>query len=306
MPAPESLFGIAALLAVATALAAVIGGVVARGSTAVPAAAWAAAAAGGFGIEALARWSGWLTSPAAGAAARLGVVALAACPMMSLLGAKRPQHGVWQFIVLALGVTLALPAVTAVLVRPGTMPDAHLLERWFMLGLAVLGWMNFAATRHGAAATLITAGHLLVARPFLPGFSPEAVWPGLDCAAAGMTAAGACLAVGQSWPAVRRRGSPPATPLARIDAVFQAVRETFGAAWSLRIAERFNAIAVHRGWPCRLSFAGLRVEDAVGGTNWERDAARGFRALARRFVNDAWLSRHGWGDRDVDRRDDAG
>lgn len=307
MPPPDSLLVIAELLAALTAAAAALGCLVARGSTAVPAACWAVAAAAAFGLEAAARRAGWLAGPAGGAAARLVVVALAICPAMSLLGAKRPQHGVWQFIVFALGVMLALPAASAALVRPGSLPDVHLLGRWFILLLIVVGWLNFAATRRGVAATLVVAGQLLLARPFLPGGIADTEQPGADCIAAGLAAAGAVLALVQSAVAGFARARRPAGPGAGIDAAFVALRETFGAAWALRIAERFDVIAAHRGWPCRLTFGGLR-QDAAGSradwqpdADWEPDADRAFRALARRFVSAGWLARHGCGDRDMDR-----
>jgi hypothetical protein len=306
VPASASLLGIAGLLAVVTALAAASGALLARGSTAVPAAAWGVVAAGAFGLEASLRCAGWLTGPSAWAAARLVVVALATCPAMSLLGAKRPQHGVWQLIVLALGVTLAMPAASASLVRPGSQPDVHLLERWFILVLFLVGWLNFAATRHGAAATLVAAGQVLLARLFLPGATAAVEQPVSDCIAAGLAAGGAVLALVQSLPLRRRPAGRLSGPAARIDAAFVAIRETFGAAWALRIAERFDAIAKHRGWPCRLSFRGLQGAAGDAGANWATEAERAFRALARRFVNADWLSRHGAGGRDVDRVREGG
>ena len=216
------------------------------------------------------------------------------CPAMSLLGAKRPQHGVWQLIVLSLGVTLALPAVSALLVRPGTPPDVHLIERWFIVVLLLVGWLNFVATRHGLSATLVAAGQVLVARPLMPGLSADASWQGGDCLGAGLAAAGSLLALLQSALAGRRCGGRPAGPTARIDAAFLAMRETFGAAWALRIAERFDAVAAERGWPCRLRFAGLDAGGDPADGSWHRDALRAFKALLHRFVDDGWLARHGW------------
>jgi hypothetical protein len=79
-----------------------------------------------------------------------------------------------------------------------------------------------------------------------------------------------------------------------IDRPFLALRETLGAAWTLRIAERFNAVATERHWPCQLGFRGLvLMEGGAGAVGWERDVLRCCRALLRRFVSDAWLARHG-------------
>lgn len=286
MPDATACWSIAFGAALVAAAAAARGGVAARGSTAVPAAAWAVVAALALAAEAGAHASGGLADPATAAAARLVVVALGVCPAMSLLGAKRPQHGAWQFIVAALAVVVALPAVAARLVRPGTLPDVATPWRWFLLALVAVGWMNFAATRRGVAATLVAAGQALLARRFLPfaDQSPGAPGAGLDALAACLVAAGAALA---ALPGARRS----AAGAAWIDPPFLALRETLGAAWALRIAERFNAVAAARAWPCRLGFAGLDRGSPADGP-WRADAERAFRAIARRFVSPDWLRRH--------------
>jgi hypothetical protein len=299
MPSAVSPSLVACLAAVVTALAAAVGAVLARGSTAVPAAAWAAVAATTLACEMGCRAAGGLTEPSASAAARLCVAALALCPTMSLLGAKRPQHGVWQFIVASLAVVLAMPAISATLVRPGTLPDIHVLQRGLMLVVAVVGWMNFIGTRNAVAATFVAAGQLVLMRPL---FSSAAATAGpaggAEAAAAVAIAAGSVLAAAQAARAARVPRSAAAGIAACIDGPFLAVRELLGAAWTLRIAERFNAIAAARGWPARLHFGGLQADGEPGGdagaAGWHRDAVRAFRALVRRFVTPAWLRRHGW------------
>ena len=280
--------------AIVTALAAAAGCFLARGTTAVPAAAWAVVAAIALAGDAAARAAGWVTEPSAAAATRLVVAALAVCPAASLLGAKRPQHGVWQFIVATLAGVLMLPAVSAVLVRPGSMPDVHMLERGLLGVLVVVGWLNFAATAHGPAATAVAGGQLALLWPVLSGgFDPAGVAGWLDPAGGIAVAGGAVLAVGQSL----RRATLPSPSgrgaVAAIDPAFIGLRETLGAAWTLRIAERFNAVAVSRGWPCRLGFAGLDLTDGAAGGPWERDAVRCCRSILRRFVTSAWLERQG-------------
>ena len=285
MPDAPVLWSIASAAALVTAAATAWGAVVVRGSTAVPAACWAVLAAGALAVEAGVRTAGGLADPAAAAAVRLVVTALGVCPAMALLGAKRPQHGVWQFIVAALAVVIALPALSALLVRPGTMPDVGPLWPWFLLALLAVGWMNFVATRRAVAASLIVAGQGLLAREFLPLVAAPAT-AAADATGAVALAAGALLAAAQAVVSGRR----PAGGAAWIDAPFLALRETLGAAWALRIAERFNAVAADRGWPCRLGFAGLDPA-AVDGP-WRTAADRAFRALARRFATADWLARH--------------
>lgn len=299
---PVSLPSLTALVAAAIAgLGAAVAAHRARGSTAVPAAWWAVAACAAVAIDAWARWSGATAQPSAAACLRLVAAALAVCPAMSLLGAKRPQHGVWQLIVATLAAVIALPAASAWLVRPGSMPDVHVLARVFLLILTVVGWLNFAATGRGLAATAVAAGQLAILRPFLPGVATDQALPQpwLDAIGALLVAGGALTALTS-----RRAAHPteaPASPAgstiaATIDRPFLALRETLGAAWALRVAERFDTVSAERGWPCRLSFKGLDVGGDPADTTWHRDALRAFRALVRRFVDDAWLARHGWQD----------
>lgn len=290
MPLPL-LTALAAAVAAATAVAAAFR---VRGSTAVPAAWWAAAACLALAADAAAA----RTEAPAAASLRLGVAALAVCPTMSLLGAKRPQHRVWQLIVATLAIVVAMPAVSATLVRPGSLPDVHVLGRGLLFVLILVGWLNFAATGHGLAATAVAAGQLAVMRPFLPGVATASALPqpAIDALGSCLVAAGAIAALAR-----RRRGPEseplrPATPAALIDPTFLALRDTLGAAWALRIAERFDTVAGERGWPCRLRFAGLAAGGDPADASWHRDALRAFKALARRFVDEAWLARHGWRD----------
>ena len=99
-----------------------------RGSTAVPAALWSAAASTAFAMTILQQATVELDVATMGIY-RVVFAALSVCPVMSLLGAKRPQYGVWQFIVGSLAAVLALPAVYAVLIHPGALPNLHILGR---------------------------------------------------------------------------------------------------------------------------------------------------------------------------------
>jgi hypothetical protein len=311
LPLPPTLLsGVACAAACLSALLAAWGTFCVRGSTAVPAAVWSVVACLALAAEMGARAAGSLGDPAAAAAARLGVVALSLCPALSLLGAKRPQHGVWQLIVGTLAVVLVMPAASALLMRPGSLPNVHLLERCFMPLLVLVGWMNFAGTRRAAAVTGVAVAELLLMRGFLPGLSLDgapsaATAAAIDAVAAGLLLGGALLAAGQALlgrPA-RVYGSDAATAgnlsvAAIIDPPFLALRETLGAAWTLRIAERFDTVAAAHGWPCRLRFGGLETGvdplDSPADPSWHRDALGALRALMRRFVSDAWLARHGW------------
>jgi len=110
----------------------------------------------------------------------------------------------------------------------------------------------------------------------------------VDPLGAWLVAAGALAAVGMS-----RAGAVSEDRLS-VDRPFRALRETLGAAWTLRIIERFDSVATARKWPCRLRFAGLETTGDLPDNFWQRDARRTLKALLRRFVTEAWLDRHGW------------
>ena len=110
----------------------------------------------------------------------------------------------------------------------------------------------------------------------------------VDPLGAWLVAAGALAALGTT-----RAGAASADRLS-VDRAFRALRETLGAAWTLRIIERFDSVATARKWPCRLRFAGLETDGDPPDTDWQRDARRTLKALLRRFVTEAWLVRHGW------------
>jgi len=291
-PATDMFFVAAACAALVTLGTSLVGVWLVRGSTAAPAAWWAAAAAAGVSLEMTCRALGGLTDPAASASARLVTMSLACWPAMALPGAKRPQHVVWQAIVASLAVVLAMPAMSAAIMRPGVPPDIHPLGRGFLALLLAVGWMNFAGTRHGVAAALVTVGQTVLAWPALPFTAAEPARSAmLEAAGCWLVATGAGLAAAQSVLLPAR--SVAVTKLAtRIEAPFLALRETLGAAWAIRIAERFNDLAGERGWPCRLSFGGLDTGGDPADVAWQRDAIRAFHALARRFASTDWLSRH--------------
>lgn len=307
----ESWWAVGCAAAVTAAAGAVGRAALARGTTALPAALWGVGALVWLALDCGARAGGAVTQPPGAAVLRLVSVALAVSPEMALLGAKRPQHGVWQAIVAALGVVLVMPAAALALARPGSVPDVHALARGFVTVLLLVGWMNACGTARLPAATFSTLGWLLLARGFLPLVEIEAAFP--PTAAAGAPAAairdgvGASLVAVGAWATViserrrdrrrlRRDLSPATAPsfAAGVEPAWSGLRDTLGAAWALRVAERFDQVAILRGWPCRLRLGGITPPDAPDTGVWQRDARRTLRALLLRFVSPAWLDRHAW------------
>lgn len=215
----------------------------------------------------------------------VGAVALSLCPAVSVLGAKRPQHRAWNFVVASLWGVLVLSSVEFVLLRPGqrlVLGDARGI---FLLLLVLVGAVNYIPTRFGLAAVLLAAGQILALAPHGPlrGFSLEAYG-----SVAGLVLAGA--AFGVAWGMTRRRRA--AGPL---DRVWQDFRDAYGLFWGLRVMERVNATARQLGWNVELRWSGF-VDPQSGQplgqlSPAQQEALRqALRGLLRRFVSHAFLA----------------
>lgn len=209
------------------------------------------------------------------------------CPLMSLLGAKRPQDRGWHFVVLSLWVILVLPVAESLVLRHGQMPDVHGARSWFMLILIALGIANSLATRFWFPAILFGGGQLLMLADSLPivreFVDASPVIFGFSCCA---TAAVIATQLAVRGAAVR--GS--------LDAVWRDFRDAFGLLWALRVAEQINLAARSSNWPLSLRWHGFT--DERGQTlDWDSlppDARKLLRQvvhnLLRRFVSQEWIA----------------
>ncbi len=209
------------------------------------------------------------------------------CPLVALLGAKRPQDRAWQFIVVSFWCVLALPAGQALLLRPDVPLRVHPLWSWFVLVLIVVGAANYFPTRLAIPALLFAAGQTLLLWQQLPwGSEAAAEWTSL--AGLGLLVAGISAAV---WLVPRKR--PASQP---IDRLWLDFRDWFGAVWGLRIAERINASAAMYDWNVRLSWHGLVNSNQPtdpgqepGSQRTTAELERSLRTLLRRFVSEEWI-----------------
>ena len=75
------------------------------------------------------------------------------CPMVAILGAKRPQHRPWQWIVGALWIVLALPAITAITFAHTNLQLGGVWTSLLFI-LIVLPVGNYLSTRYVFPAVL--------------------------------------------------------------------------------------------------------------------------------------------------------
>ena len=218
----------------------------------------------------------WLLVPSGGRQVTLRYVAaiVGFCPMMAVLGAKRPQHTAWQLIVFSLWIVLALPAAEAYFVRRGAAVQIHDTRGWFLWVLIAIGCLNYLGTRNGLAVVMAAVAQVMLLGEHLPLWRRST--ESLDVSIAlGLLLAATLLVVVRSNP----------TPAAdRLDRKWAAFRDRFGTFWSLRVAERFNVQATSQGWPLQLGHYGLQsVEPEIDETDVPRAAEEFLASLLSRF-----------------------
>ena len=205
-------------------------------------------------------------------------------PAMSVLGAKRPQHRGWQFIVFSLLVVLALPAAQAAMFRPGAalvLPPAWAV---FLGVLLIVGVVNHLPSRFGVPSFLSGLGQFALFTPYQPWWDvprPE-LWPAIGLV---LIVTAAVLAV--SMPC------KPATSRLPLDRLWLDFRDLVGMAWGLRVAERFNGTARTQGWNVTLHWHGLA--DVSGGQpslspEVEQAAQRSLASLVGLFAAPTWIA----------------
>jgi hypothetical protein len=206
------------------------------------------------------------------------------CPMMALLGAKRPQDRGWQFIVATLWLVLLLPAAQSFVFAPASRLELHGAWRAFLMLQIAVGLTNYLATRYALSAVLFAVGQVLLLHAQLP-----IAWPAGESSA--VAAAIVSLVAATATAGARAAGATRGATWS--DRVWLDFRDAFGAVWALRVMERINQAARQSRRSDVLGWHGFR-------DGWdplaERDAtqeslAMTIRMLLRRFVDTGWLDR---------------
>jgi hypothetical protein len=238
------------------------------------------------GVEVLLSWSAGLAREG-GSAVRFLAAGLTFCPMMAVLGARRPQHGAWQFIVISLWCILALPAVENLALQRGQALEIGGVRTAFVAGLIGMGALNWLPTRFWATAMLVGAGQMLLYLAYFPAFDSVAIPRRMELAAG-------CFLLGALTAVFVSRLPAAQTPL---DRIWRDYRDWFGAMWGLRVRERVNAAAASYGWPVRLQWSGFRSAggEPLPSVNALPPAMRdSFQVmldnLLRRFVSSTWIA----------------
>jgi hypothetical protein len=207
-----------------------------------------------------------------------GILSLA--PTLAIFGAKRPQNVAWQWVVLAFLALLALPAGNAWLYRPGSALQVDLAWQWLLLAVTLMGVANYLSTGRAIAAIMSGAAQFCWLGDQFP------AWLRFDLPARELIGfACACAAVWlAAWPHRRSNRAP-------LDRMWLDFRDTFGLAWTMRVAEQFNSTATRSGWPLRLNWHGATYEPQDQSTAALPPATQqALENLLRRFVSREWIA----------------
>ena len=207
---------------------------------------------------------------------RFAVAAGTLCPVIAVLGAKRPQDRGWQWVVASLWLVVLWPAAQTLANPAG--PTVEIITPWrmFIVALIAMGPLNYLPTRHWLASLFVAGGQLLLFSRYLGVYEPADWFPlAMICF---MVAAVAIL--------VRRGGGVPREGgLIAQNQRWLVYRDAFGAFWGLRVLQRVNETATLRRWPVRLSWAGFDKVDDTELTDAQLvEINQSFDTLLRRFL----------------------
>lgn len=206
------------------------------------------------------------------------------CPLMSLLGAKRPQDRAWHFIVASLWMIQILPALEVLWLRPG-QPLAIIDARaWLIVALIGVNLLVYLPTRHWLGALAVAAAQAILFWNYFP-------WISGDFQPWQSPAAGALCLTAVGWGA---RPSPRSLTSGNFDRLWLDFRDSFGALWAARVLERVNASALMYDWPVRLGWSGFHDAREMGAAadippELTAEVRQNLVNLLRRFVDAAWI-----------------
>lgn len=250
---------ISAVLAIAVATLSARGFVRLRGTTLAAPALWTVAAALMLAAaDGVLTWRPNLAETFGASLARYATAAGTFCPLIAVLGAKRPQDRGWQWVVLTLWIVLLAPAGQAWAGRSGRFEAIGPAWQMMLYALMGLGLLNYLPTRHALAALLVAAGQQGLLFEFL--FSREAHSHSLHR----IVGLGLCLLAAILVRPARAEELPTAASrIAPFNRRWMAFRDNWGAFWALRVMGRVNESAELSGWPVRLGWRGFTSADGT-------------------------------------------
>lgn len=267
---------ITAVLALALAALATHGFFRLRGTTLAAPCLWVAAAAISLAVGTL------VDSHLEGislSATRFAIACTTLCPLMAVLGAKRPQDRGWQWVVLTLWIVLVWPAAQAVALPAGVRVELFVAWKLFLWGLICVGLLNYVPTRHWRAAILVALGQIMLLREHLG--LPAADSSAVNQLVAVLSFLSAAALVASNSIAASK---PTDSKIELLNAKWLEFRDCFGAFWALRLLGRMNQAAEVRDWPLQLAWSGFTDPKQELSDSQYAEIEQAMHAVLRRFL----------------------
>jgi hypothetical protein len=254
-----------------------------RGTTLTAPAAWCIAAALAIGlVEFALAWGHVPESSLTASLWRYSAAVGAYCPLMAVLGAKRPQDRGWQWVVASLWLVLLVPAGQALASGAGNRLELFPAWRLLLATMSAMVLLNYLPTRRTLAAIAFAAGQICLMAPYLMD-APIDRWPLLRATGLASILAAFPLA---SLCGRRTTTTLAKSPLEQDRERWLSFRDAWGAFWALRVMQRINQSAEHGVWPVRLrwdGFAPLADDQIVDDLPLAAAVEQSMDAVLRRF-----------------------
>lgn len=216
---------------------------------------------------------------------RFCAAAFCFCPFVSVLGAKRPQHLAWNFVVLSLWGIVSLSALTALAMQRSDRFVLGDARAWMLWVLILMGLINYLPTSNRFAALLVALGQIILFAPHLPLFR------GIDFLVnlpAGPSLALVLFAIAVALVPIGPQRMAKPNGGNSFDRLWLDFRDSFGLLWGLRLQERVHAASAAAKWDIELQWHGFS-EKGVPEKHRE-ELRQAMTGLLRRFVSHEWIA----------------
>ncbi|MEC8338311.1 MAG: hypothetical protein VXZ84_09235 [Planctomycetota bacterium] len=216
------------------------------------------------------------------------------CPVVALLGAKKPQNRAWQWIVGALWLILSLPALTAVTFRHTQLQLGSIWSGLIII-LILLPIANYLGTRYLFSALLTAVAQVtLLAECGAITLKPNSIWIIRDAWFSSTTSAVLLLLVANIAALfLTPRRLKMLRSVDRTNDLWKEFSQRYGLLWSRRVADRAEKLVDQAGVSLRLGRAGfytIENQQKIFSEQPPKQATLTLRNLLLRFVSPQWMA----------------
>ena len=178
---------------------------------------------------------------------RFGALCLTAAAGIAVLGARRPQAGAWNLVIVGLLAVMLLPMGESFVLKAPAMTWPRIV---FLAGTLTVGVLNYLPTRMALAALWLAGSTAL---------------EGASLFCDGCAIAPSALSVGHvsllllPWVALACWRQAPAKTGLAVNRLWHGFRDRYGVFWAQRVREQYNRSAAHAGLPGYLYWRGWKA-----------------------------------------------